>query len=244
VGAIRTMAFRPMATATGIVLDRPGRLRLDAVDTLSGVKSVEYRLDGSDWRPYSDDVSFGRTLVVPTVGTHTISIRAIDLARNVGEVDDLTFQVVDATPSPSPSPSPSPTPTPTRRPTAPPTAPPTTPPAPTPTPASFTISASVSPTNVSSSSCPVTFTFTATISYTESAAVQVPYVWLRSDGAVQTNQTSVSFSGPGTQQVQTTWTLSSNTNSTFNGWEQLQLQTSPAILSNMANFSLTCMIIP
>jgi hypothetical protein len=128
-GPIHTMALHPMATATGIVLDRPGRLRLDALDRLSGVVSVEYRLDGSGWTPYSDDVSFVRTLVVPAVGMHTISIRATDLAHNVSEVDDLTFQVVDTTPSPSPTPSA--TPAPTRRP---PTAPPTASPTPAPTP--------------------------------------------------------------------------------------------------------------
>jgi hypothetical protein len=134
-GVIHTMAFRPTAASSGIVLDRPGRLRLDALDTLSGVKSVEYRLDGSDWTPYSDDVSFGRTLVVPAAGTHTVSIRATDLARNVSEVDDLTFEVVDTTPTPSPSATPTPTPTPTTgpRPTPAPTSTPT--PTPTPTPA-------------------------------------------------------------------------------------------------------------
>jgi hypothetical protein len=79
--------------------------------------------------PYSDDVSFVRTLVVPAVGMHTISIRATDLARNVGETDDLTFQVMDTTPSPTPAATP--TPAPTRRPPTPtPTAAPT--PAPTP----------------------------------------------------------------------------------------------------------------
>jgi hypothetical protein len=243
VGPIHTMAYRPMATATGVVLDRPGRLRLAALDTLSGVANVEYQLDGSGWTPYSDDVSFVRTLVVPTVGTHTVSIRATDLASNVGEVDDLTFQVVDTTPSPSPSPTP--TASATRRP---PTAPPATPtptPAPTTPPPPFSISASVSPSgSVTSFSCPVTFTFTAAITYTGSAEVSVPYVWLRSDGATQTTQTSVSFSGPGTQQVQTTWTLSTSLNTPFNGWEQVQLQTSPAVLSNMATFSLTCSIIP
>lgn len=250
VGPIHTMAFRPAADPADVVLDRPGRLSLAAADTLSGVASVEYRLDGSDWTPYSDDVSFGRPLVVGTVGTHTASIRATDLAGNVAELDDQPFEVVDSTPSPSPSPTPTPTPTPTRRPTAPPTTAAPTPtqtpatPAPTPTPIPFNVSATVDQASVTTFSCPVTFTFTATITYTGSAAVQVPYTWLRSDGATLSTSPSVSFAGPGRQQVQITWQLSSDANRTFTGWEQLELLTSPAVLSNQATFNLTCEVIP
>jgi len=86
----------------------------------------------------------------------------------------------------------------------------------------------------------VLFTFTGTITYTGSSPVQVQYQWLRSDGAIQTNQTFVSFGGPGSQQVQDTWTLFPSPPSTFNGWEQVEVMTSPAVLSNQANFTLTC----
>jgi hypothetical protein len=110
----------------------------------------------------------------------------------------------------------------------------------------FSISATVDQPNVTSFNCPVTFTFTATVTYTGSATGTFPYTWLRSDGAIDTLPTSVSFEGPGSQRVQTTWTLSSNTNQTFSGWEQLQLTAGSGVLvlSNRANFSLTCRIIP
>ncbi len=102
--------------------------------------------------------------------------------------------------------------------------------------------------NVVTTACPVTFTFTATITYTGNAVGRFQYVWLRSDGAIDTNQTFVSFSGPGTQQVTTQWIrLGDPTGQDprfkpFNGWEQLQLQAAPgvAVLSNRAMFSLTC----
>ncbi len=213
-GAIHTLfAFRPYADASSIVLDRPGMLRLAAVDTLSGVDSIEYQLDGSDWNAYSDDVSFVRTLVVPTVGTHTISIRARDLARNVGEVDGLTFDVVDSTPSPSPSASPTPTPTatptagPTRRPTnAPPPPPPT--PAPTPAPTPIPIAITISPVM---SDPPPTFVlacgrfYAVFASITTSAATSVTYGWLHtvSGKTTLTNQQTISIpAGTPTQVVE------------------------------------------
>jgi len=234
------------ADQSGLVLTRPGRLRLGAVDPLSGVDRIDYQLDGAALTTYSDDTSFVRTLTVDQVGTHTISLRATDAAGNVAVANGLTFDVVDtATPSPSPSASPSPTPTPTRRPT--PTPAPTPVPTPilTPTPPPpFTISASVTPTSQTTTACPFTFSFSATITYTGTTPITLQYVWLRSDGAIQTQPFTVVFRGPGTQQLQgTTWQLSSNGNQTFNGWEQVQLASSPVVLSNRANFSLTCIVI-
>ena len=254
-GPIHALAFRPMATPTGIVLDRPGQLRLGAADTLSGVAQVDYSLDGSGWTQISNDVNFYPTLAIPTVGPHSVSIKATDLAGNVAELDDQTFEVVNSAPSPSPSPTPSPTPTagqqstasaPTQAPTTAPTTPATATPTPTPVPTTpsppFSASAIVSPPSATSFNCPsgVTFTFTGTITYTRSAAIQVQYQWLRSDGAIQTTQTFVSFGGPGSQQVQVTWTLFPSPPATFNGWEQVEVMTSPAALSNQANFTLTC----
>ncbi len=114
------------ANSSGIVLVRPGRFRIGALDRLSGVDSVSYQLDAhqldayqlfsSDWTPYSDDISYRRTLTVPDAGLHTISIRATDVASNTTVSDPITFEVVDTTPSPSPSPSTPPSSTPTPHP--------------------------------------------------------------------------------------------------------------------------------
>jgi hypothetical protein len=257
-GPIHTLAFHPMGTPTGMVLDLPGQLRMGATDTLSGVARVDYSLDGSDWKQSSNDVNLYPTLAIRTVGTHSVSVRATDLAGNMSELDDQTFQVVNSTPSPSPSPSPAaagpqstlppktgPTQAPTSAPTTPPTASPTPTPVPTTPPPPFSASASVSPASATSFNCPsgVTFTFTGTITYTGSGPINVQYQWLRSDGAIQTNQTFVSFGGPGSQQVTDTWTLFPSPPATFSGWEQVEVMTSPAVLSNQANFTLTCPII-
>jgi Peptidase_C39 like family len=199
-GPVHTLAFRPLADdpATGPVLDRPGQLRLAASDTLSGVQSIDYQLDGSPWTSYSDDVSFRRTLLVPTVGTHSISVRATDLAGNSSELDNQPFTVVDtSTPSPSPSSSPSPTPTPTptpttrRKPTATPTAqppPPTPTPTPTPVPPPTLTVSTLSVTPQPPQPCPRTFTVTATIAYTGTGVVT--FGWLHGSGNL-THQTSV-----------------------------------------------------
>ena len=229
------------ASAPALVLDRPGRLRLGAVDTLSGVDSIEYQLDGASQAAYSDDVSFVRTLVVTTVGLHTITVTATDIAGNRSVLADQVFEVQDAAQA-TPTPSPTPTATPTRRPTPTPTPTPTATPTPTPTPTPpFSASASVDQPNLTTF-CPATLNFTAVVTYTGSAPLRVRYVWLRSDGAIDTNQTFVSFSGPGSQTVTTTWSLGAATPTfqPFHGWEQLELMTSPVVLSNQANFTLFC----
>jgi hypothetical protein len=102
----------------------------------------------------------------------------------------------------------------------------------------FTATATVSPSQ--SNLCNQTFTFTAKVTYMGTAPVTVQYSWLRSKGTPDTNQTFVSFSGPGTQKVTMTWTSSIFQGNSINGWQQLQLQTSPPVLSNQANFTQTC----
>jgi hypothetical protein len=218
-GPVHTLALRPLADdpATGPVLDRPGQLRLAASDTLSGVQSIDYQLDGSPWTPYSDDVSFRRTLAIPTLGAHSISVRATDLAGNSSELDNQPFTVVDtSTPSPSPSssPSPTPTPTPTRRPNGP-TTPPATPtpaPAPTPIPPAFQLGADLSSSPPVPSANPpfcgqfttppaAVFTVTGHITNTGGAGTAA-FQWLR-DGAAGPPQ-NIAFSGPTTLPVSET----------------------------------------
>ena len=61
---------------------------LDAVDEGSGVASVEYDLDGAGYQAYGDPVA------VATLGEHTLTYRATDVAGNVSEVGTVSFTVV------------------------------------------------------------------------------------------------------------------------------------------------------
>jgi len=223
----------------------PGRIRIYAVDGQSGVASVQYQLDGGDWANASDDVTVARTITVPGVGDHALAFRATDLAGNVSAVGTAPFTVIDVAAPPPPTPGAPPTPTPeqpTSAQTSAPTAPATTAPQAGTAPAAprLSASASASPANLTTSSCPAMITFTAVISYSGPAGTY-QYVWLRSDGAIQTTPGTVSFAGSGTQTVSTTWTLGAATSTfqPFNGWEQLKIL-SPVVVSNQAAFTLNC----
>jgi hypothetical protein len=230
------------ADTSGVVLTRPGRLRLGAQDTLSGVERIDYQLDGSPLAAYSDDVSFVRTLTVDAVGTHTVSLRATDAAGNVALADGLTFEVVDvATPSPSPSASPTPTPrqtpTPTRRPTPTPvpTPTPTPVPTPTPTPLTFTVSAlTVTPTP--SQACNVTYTVSGTITRQGgSGPVVATYQFVR-NGQTIGSSGQLTFTGPGSITVREQVAGQSG-----NPTDQLQVVAPVAAASSPA--STSCFII-
>ena len=91
------------------VIDRPGKLKLTYSDTLSGVTSVEYSLDGAAFATYTNDTSFGRTIVVPQPGDHSIAFRGTDLAGNVSAAVTKFFTVLPP-PVPTPTPPPSPPP--------------------------------------------------------------------------------------------------------------------------------------
>lgn len=134
-------AVRPVDAV--VALQRPGRLTVPHVDPLSGVREVDYSLDGAPMQPYTDVVNDLRTLTVDQPGPHTITVQGTDLAGNLSDATTRQFVVVDqgadvgplasptpspspsatatASPSPSPTPRPSPTPTPTSRPTPTPT---------------------------------------------------------------------------------------------------------------------------
>jgi hypothetical protein len=59
-----------------------------ATDTDSGVASVEYKLDGAAWAPYSAPV------LVSVLGAHTVLFRATDEAGNVSAEGTTSFTVV------------------------------------------------------------------------------------------------------------------------------------------------------
>ncbi|MEI7556378.1 C39 family peptidase [Candidatus Chlorohelix sp.] len=70
------------------------RIRLTGIDLLSGVTSMEYQLDSGKWDLYSTDTNFNRVLEVSSIGYHTVTYRATDVAGNVSAAENFTFRVL------------------------------------------------------------------------------------------------------------------------------------------------------
>ena len=97
---------------------------------------------------------------------------------------------------------------------------------------SIQLSVAVSPTTFTGDcTTPHVFTFTATIQTNEP---KLSYQWMRSDNATSPAQTSQVTNG--TLTVTTTWSLSAS----YSGWEELQILSPFAKVSNHADFTLTC----
>jgi len=71
-------------------------INLSALDTGSGVASIEYTLDGSAWTGYTVPVA------VNSAGSHTFQYRATDKAGNVSAALSGTFTVVESGPGQGP----------------------------------------------------------------------------------------------------------------------------------------------
>jgi uncharacterized cupredoxin-like copper-binding protein len=76
-------------------------ITLSALDTGSGVASVEYKLDSGAWTVYTAPVA------VDAAGNHTFLYRATDLAGNVSAELPGSFTIVEDTPAPGPDVCPS-----------------------------------------------------------------------------------------------------------------------------------------
>jgi plastocyanin len=74
---------------------------LSALDTGSGVASIEYTLDGGSWTMYTAPIS------VDAAGSHTVGYRATDVAGNVSAELSSSFTIVEETPAPGPDVCPS-----------------------------------------------------------------------------------------------------------------------------------------
>jgi hypothetical protein len=86
-------------------------------------------------------------------------------------------------------------------------------------------------------SCPVQITFSGRVSVAGGAGT-VAYKFLRSDGASAPVQT-LTFEGPGSQDIQDTWTLGT-AGFQFNGWESVEILDPENLVSNRAEFKLSC----
>ena len=63
-------------------------LTLNATDTFSGVESIRYKIDGSDWLIYNNT-----SVTISTEGVHTFEYYSIDKAGNVEDTKALTIKI-------------------------------------------------------------------------------------------------------------------------------------------------------
>ncbi len=68
----------------------------------------------------------------------------------------------------------------------------------------------------------------------------VKYIFLRSDGATDTQVKTLTFDGPGSKPVSTTWTLGGPELPSYEGWEAIKILSPNEMESNKADFKLVC----
>jgi len=93
------------AIQTYPLIGKPGMVRIQSSDTLSGVASTRYSLDGGALTQYSSDTNFNPVLVVPQSGNHALTIQSLDAAGNMQQATKY-FTVFGAVPTPTPPPPP------------------------------------------------------------------------------------------------------------------------------------------
>lgn len=67
----------------------------------------------------------------------------------------------------------------------------------------------------------------------------VSYKFLRSDGAIAPVRT-LTFDGPGTQEIEDTWTLGSASRREYTGWQAVQIIEPGDWTTDKATFRITC----
>jgi len=86
--------------------------------------------------------------------------------------------------------------------------------------------------------CPGTIKFSGKIQADGPGVVK--YTWLRSDGATGPVQ-AITFAAAGVEHVSDAWTLGNiNVLPNYSGWEQIKILSPNEMLSNKAEFTLTC----
>jgi PKD repeat protein/glucose/arabinose dehydrogenase len=75
------------ATPAGGTFSGPFAVSIEASDSGSGVNTVEYRLDGGQWAPYTEPVTIAGD------GQHTLEHRAYDMAGNAGAATTSTYTI-------------------------------------------------------------------------------------------------------------------------------------------------------
>jgi hypothetical protein len=79
----------------------PAALDIRYADPLSGVATIEYQLDGSEWKLAFNDAMFNGAMTIAAPGDHLLALRATDLAGNISPVRTYDFTVLPATAPPA-----------------------------------------------------------------------------------------------------------------------------------------------
>ncbi|OHD57367.1 MAG: hypothetical protein A2Y33_07745 [Spirochaetes bacterium GWF1_51_8] len=87
-------AFKGVQMTNGMYVPADNKFSIVAQDKLSGVKSVEYAVDGQEMQAYN-----GEIVLVEKSGQHTISFRATDNVGNVSETASYSFFIDGTAPS-------------------------------------------------------------------------------------------------------------------------------------------------
>jgi hypothetical protein len=92
-GVAPSSSISVSGTQTGSPYTGHVTLNLTAMDALSGIGALNYRLDGGSWTAYTDNIT------VLTNGQHTMEYFATDLAGNNESVRSEVFTLTDASTS-------------------------------------------------------------------------------------------------------------------------------------------------
>ncbi len=76
-------------TADGYAISPETSIELEAIDLESGVKNIQYSIDGGEWKMYTEPLSFSKK------GAITLRYQAIDEVKNTEEVQTLNLMVKD-----------------------------------------------------------------------------------------------------------------------------------------------------
>jgi hypothetical protein len=106
-------------------LKKIAKFRIASKDNLSGVRQVEWHIDGEPYKDYSNNTTSQPVVSETRLGDHTLFTRAIDMAGNTSAEVKFDFTVYD---DPPPAAAPPPPPPPVSRPPSPPPPPPPPPP--------------------------------------------------------------------------------------------------------------------
>ncbi len=76
-------------TADGYAISPKTNIELEAIDLESGVNSIQYSIDGVEWKMYTEPLSFSKK------GAVTLHYQAIDEVKNTEEVQTLNLMIKD-----------------------------------------------------------------------------------------------------------------------------------------------------